>query len=114
MAILSGWGYKKFFDMDYKFGQNDLMRMAKFAKAEGYDLMTVGFGKRYSVYYYYDGQVEFFTEDDYDMMDELLENNNLRIIVRNNDLPAIEKSADITIVDAGRKYSLIKASKKAK
>ncbi len=112
MAILSGWGYKKFFDMDYKFGQNDLMRMAKFAKSEGYDLMTVGFGKRYSVYYYYDGQVEFFTEDDYDMMDEILENDNLRIIVRNNDLPAIEKSADITIVDAGRKYSLIKAGKK--
>lgn len=112
MVILSGWGYKLFFDMDYKFGQNDLMQMAKFAKENGYELKTFAFGKRYSVYYYYGGQVEFYTQKNTDVLEEFLSNDNLRVIIRNRDLPEIEQAANIEVVQAGRKYSLIKSGKK--
>ena len=39
MTVLSAWGYRLFFLMDYEFGQNDLMRMAKIAKEGGYNLV---------------------------------------------------------------------------
>lgn len=111
MAILSAWGCKLFFDMDYAFGQNDLMRMAEFAKSEGNDLATVGFGKRYSVYYYYGDDVHFYVDDEYEIIDELLEDENMRIIIKNNDLESIKKESDIVILGQGRKYSLIKGRK---
>lgn len=111
MAILSAWGCKLFFDMDYNFGQNDLMRMAEFAKSQGNDLATVGFGKRYSVYYYYGDDVHFYVADEYEIIDELLEDENMRIIIKNNDLEGIKKESDIVILGQGRKYSLIKGKK---
>ncbi len=108
MTVLSAWGYRLFFLMDYAFGQNDLMRMAKIAKEGGYNLATVGFGKRYSVYYYYGGQVNFYVKDIYSIIDDLFEDENMRLIVKNNDLEAIQKVINVTIIEKGRKYSLIK------
>ncbi len=111
MTVLSAWGYRLFFLMDYEFGQNDLMRMAEFAKRQGNDLATVGFGKRYSVYYYYGGQVDFYVDDYYNIIDDLFEDENLRIIVKNDDLEAIKKAVKIEVLGQGRKYSLIKKRK---
>lgn len=109
MMILSGWGYKLFFEMDYRFGQNDLMSMAKMAKAQGYKLTTVGFSKRYSIYYYYDGQVDFIVGDEYDVLDELFEDKNMRVIVRKDEMKILEEQQkDFSIVEKGRKYVLLK------
>lgn len=108
MAILSGWGYKLFFEMDYRFGQNDLMKMAKDAKINGHKLATVGFSRRFSIYYYYENEVGFYVGDDYDMVDELLADDKMRIIVRNDDLRILRQQQKVTVVEKGRKYSLIK------
>ena len=108
MAILSGWGYKLFFEMDYRFGQNDLMKMALQAKAEGNKLTTIGFSKRYSIYYYYGDEVDFYVGDDYDIIDDLLEDKKMRIIVRKDEFDKIGKDQKFDIVEKGRKYILIK------
>ena len=71
-------------------------------------MATVGFGKRYSVYYYYGGQVNIYVKDIYSIIDDLFEDENMRLIVKNNDLEAIQKVINVTIIEKGRKYSLIK------
>ncbi len=109
MMILSGWGYKLFFEMDYRFGQNDLMKMAKEARANGYKLATVGFSKRYSIYYYYGDEVNFIVGDEYDVLDELFKDEKMRVIVRKDEMKILkQQQKDFSIVEKGRKYILLK------
>ncbi len=108
MAVLSGWGYKLFFEMDYRFGQNDLMEMAQLAKAEGNKITTIGFSRRFSIYYYYGDEVQFYVGDDYDIIDDLFEDKNMRIIVRKDEFDKIGKDQKFSIVQKGRKYIMIK------
>ena len=109
MMVLSGWGYKLFFEMDYRFGQNDLMKMAKEARANGYKLATVGFSKRYSIYYYYGDEVNFIVGDEYDVLDELFKDEKMRVIVRKDEMKILkQQQKDFSIVEKGRKYILLK------
>ena len=52
--------------------------------------------------------MNFYVKDIYSIIDDLFEDENMRLIVKNNDLEAIQKVINVTIIEKGRKYSLIK------
>ena len=53
ILITSAFGTKLFYNMDYKFGQNDLMRFAKYAHENGKKVAVINDERKYSVVYYY-------------------------------------------------------------
>lgn len=108
IAILSAFGTKLFFNIDYRFGQNDLMRQAVFAKSENKKLATYGFSRRFSLLYYYGGKINYNVEHDDNVIKELLKDVNTAVIVKNKDMDELRKVVDFVIFDKGRKYSLIK------
>lgn len=93
------------FELNCKFGQDDLMEYALWAKKNNTKIATFDFGRRYSVIYYYENNVEFEVEPDYDRLKELLASGTL-VIVRNDNLQDL-KDIEFKIVKTGRKYSLI-------
>ena len=52
MAALSGFAYHKILEMDYRFGQNDLIEYAQYAKENNLNINTFETGRRYSLLYY--------------------------------------------------------------
>lgn len=108
VMILSAFGTHKIFNIDYKFGQNDLMEYAQIAKENNYKLSTFKFGRRYSLLYYYAGKVVFQQEEDYKWLKETLKDADSVVIVKNKELETIQQKAKFTVIKTGRKYSLIK------
>jgi 4-amino-4-deoxy-L-arabinose transferase-like glycosyltransferase len=108
ILILSAFGTHQIFNIDYKFGQNDLMEYAKLAKDNHYELSTFKFGRRYSLLYYYEGRVKFQQEEDYAWLNETLNKPNSVVIIKNKQLKNISQKAKFDVLKKGRKYSLIK------
>lgn len=108
IAILSAFGTKLAFNIDYRFGQNDLIRQAIIAKTEKRTLASFGVSRRFSLLYYYGDKVNFQIEKDYKVLGGMLKDMNTRVIVKNKDLKEIRQNVDFVILDMGRKYSLIK------
>ena len=108
ILILSAFGTHQIFNIDYKFGQNDLMEYAKIAKGKHYELSTFKFGRRYSLLYYYEDKVKFQQEEDYAWLKETLNKPNSVVIIKNKELETIRQKADFKVLKKGRKYSLIK------
>lgn len=103
-AFLVGVMTPSAYNLDYNFGQHDLIKFAKFAKENNYSLSTYKIGKKYSLLYYSNlPSVEFQTEDDLGWLGrELKEKNNL-IVMKNKNIENL--SLDVKM--RGRKYSLI-------
>ena len=108
VIILSAFGAHKIFNVDYKFGQNDLIEYAKYAKENKNTLATFKFGRRYSLLYYYGGNVKFQQEEDYKWLKEFLKQPDSVVILRNKQLDEITQKADFIIIKKGRKYCLVK------
>ena len=108
IGFASAFLTEDFFEIDYKFGQDDLMRYAKFAKEQNADLTSFGFSKRYSLLFYYSTVVEFEKELDYEYLNNELKSKNTYIIIKNKDTEKIDQNVDFNIIEKGRKYSLIK------
>ena len=108
ILLLSAFGAHQIFNIDYKFGQNDLMEYAKIAKTNHYELSTFKFGRRYSLLYYYEGKVKFQQEEDYAWLNEALSKPNSVVIIKNKEIETISQKAKFNILKKGRKYSLIK------
>lgn len=108
IAALSAFGTKEFFNIDYKFGQNDLMEFAQNAKANNNTLATFGFSRRYSLLYYYGGRVDFQIEKDYDRLKEQLADKNTVVILKNKEMSEIPENIRYTGISQGRKYTLVK------
>jgi len=108
ILILSAFGAHQIFNIDYKFGQNDLMEYAKLAKDKHYELSTFKFGRRYSLLYYYEDKVKFQQEEDYVWLNETLNKPNSVVIIKNKELENISQKATFKVLKKGRKYSLIK------
>ncbi len=106
MLLLSAFGTKEFFNIDYKFGQNDLMEFAKYTKEHNYDLGAVNLGRKYSLLYYHGGTIDY---RDAEEVSQMLYNKNEMIVVKTNDLDKVMKSLPYETVKRGRRYSLIKA-----
>ena len=107
MLILSAFGTEKFFEIDYKFGQDDLMRFAEYAKVHNKTLTAYKFDRKYSLIFYSGQPVEyglFYNIED--LKNELKEQNNL-VIVQYKHINKDFKNLNYKVIDKGRKYMLI-------
>lgn len=108
ITALSAIGVPSAFKFDYVFGQNDLMKFANMAKVQNETLASFGFGRRFSLNYYYQKHVIYEQFPLYDRLKNLLDDDNTVIVIKNVDIEEYSKHADFKIIDKGVKYSLIK------
>ena len=118
ILITSAFGTKLFYNMDYKFGQNDLMRFAKYAHENGKKVAVINDERKYSVVYYYgiptdmdSRNVLFITLNDKEEMKQLghiLDDKNIVAIIRKKQYQEIDKTLDFDVILEGRKYLLVK------
>jgi len=111
ILVISAFGTRLFYNIDYKFGQNDLMEYAKWAKDNKQQVIVLNNGRKYSVYYYYGAKVYYISLDN--EQDRINEGHKLFdretvVIVRNKDLPELEKMYKIYTVKDGRKFSMVR------
>lgn len=111
VIITSAFGTKLFYNMDYEFGQNDLMHFAKYAKANNKKIVVLNNERKYSVLYYYGAPVYFISQTDKEEMKKLghiLDDQDVWVIVREKQMPEVDRTLDFDIILDGRKYSLVK------
>lgn len=118
ILITSAFGTKLFYNMDYKFGQNDLMRFAKYANENGKKVAVINDERKYSVVYYYgiptdmdSRNVLFITLNDKEEMKQLghiLDDKNIVAIIRKKQYQDIDKTFDFDVILEGRKHLLVK------
>lgn len=111
VLITSAFGTKLFYNMDYEFGQNDLMHFAKYTRAHNKKIVVLNNERKYSVLYYYGGPVYFISQDDKQEMKKLghiLDDHDVWVIVREKQMPEVDRTLDFDIILDGRKYSLVK------
>ncbi len=113
IACLSGFGTKIFYQLNYAFGQQDLLDFAKQEKEAQHDLYVVNNPRKYSVLYYGDRVHYIFLEDEDCLPDELYKgtqiyNENSRAIIRNKEYEKLAQKYDMELLQKKRKYSLVK------
>lgn len=118
ILITSAFGTKLFYNMDYKFGQNDLIRFAKYAHENGKKVAVINDERKYSVVYYYgiptdmdSRNVLFITLNDKEEMKQLghiLDDKNIVAIIRKKQYQEIDKTFDFDVILEGRKHLLVK------
>lgn len=118
ILITSAFGTKLFYNMDYKFGQNDLMRFAKYAHENGKKVAVINDERKYSVVYYYgiptdmdSRNILFITLNDKEEMKQLghiLDDKNIIAIIRKKQYQEIDKTLDFDVILEGRKHLLVK------
>lgn len=110
--LVSAFCTKEFFDIDYKFGQNDLMEFAKYARQTGDELISFGDTRRYSLLYYSGYHINYIEQTTSDNLKEYLEDGEDLISIRKKLLDTYAKNIDYKIIIDGRKYVLIRGVKK--
>lgn len=101
-GIVTPFGY----NLDYSFGQDDLMKYAKMAEANKLTISTYKTGQKYSLNYYSNlKKVPFQTDDDIDWLKNELKKQNHIVIMRNKDIQNLP--IDIAIKEKGVKYSIV-------
>lgn len=118
ILITSAFGTKLFYNMDYKFGQNDLIRFAKYAHENGKKVAVINDERKYSVVYYYgiptdmdSRNILFITLNDKEEMKQLghiLDDKNIVAIIRKKQYQEIDKTLDFDVILEGRKHLLVK------
>ena len=104
MLVLSAFGTKEFFNIDYKFGQNDLMEFAKYARDNNYELAAVNLGRKYSLLYYRGGHIDYIDENS---IVDVIDNPKELIIIKSKNLEDYTKTLKYQVVKVGRRYTLI-------
>ena len=111
IIITSAFGTKLFYDLDYKFGQNDLMQFAQYAKENNKRIVVLNSERRYSVLYYYGKHVYYLTLDEEGEMKkfgDVINDEDVVVIVKDKKLPLVEEKYKFDIINHGRKYFLLK------
>lgn len=104
MLILSGFCTDKFFKIDYKFGQDDLIQFATYAKENNKTLAAFDFTHKYSLIYYGEKPVKYNIQiEDFDKEINLKDN---LIIIKIKQLPLLENK-NYKILNQGRRYALL-------
>ena len=112
MTFLSAFGTGLFFNIDYKFGQDDLMKFAKIAKENNKTLTCYKFTHKYSLIYYSDSNKPVVYGGDFDIDDlkrELSRNNNY-VIIKKKQIDDDIKKLKYNIIDEGRRYNLVEGN----
>lgn len=94
-------------------GENDLIKFATNTKNKNIPLLAFLSKKKYIISYYYDNNVNFHVNTDYEYLKNYLKDNNqANVIIKIKDLNNIEKnSINYNLVDTGKKYCLIEYTK---
>ncbi|MBO6256849.1 glycosyltransferase family 39 protein [bacterium] len=111
MITISAFGTKMFYEIDYKFGQNDLMSFAKQAKENNNKIAVLNQGRKYSVLYYYGDKVYYISTDDENDLknnEKFLKDKNTVTIIRNKQIPELNVKIKFDTIKEGRKFSLVK------
>ena len=109
MTILSAIGTEKFFEVDYKFGQNDLMEFAQIAKEKDKSISCYRFTHKYSLIYYRGDDIPIEYGANYDINDlkrELNTKDNY-VIIQKKHVNKDVKKLKYNIIKEGRRYLLI-------
>ena len=109
MTFLSAFGTGLFFNIDYKFGQDDLMKFAQIAKEQNKTISCYKFTHKYSLIYYRDGDAPIIYGGDFDINDlkrELNKDNNY-VIIKKKQINDDIRKLNYNIVKEGRRYLLI-------
>jgi 4-amino-4-deoxy-L-arabinose transferase-like glycosyltransferase len=109
MTVVSAFATEEFFEVDYKFGQQDLIEFATFAKDNDYKISTFGMEKKYSLLFYNDEIVDYNIDKDIDipLLQDNLKNDRNVVILKNKNLSEIE-NLKCKILKKGRRYTMIK------
>ena len=111
ILVLSAFGTKLFYNMDYSFGQNDLMEFAKYCKDNNSKVAVINGGRKYSVLYYYGDKVNYVTVDtDEETIsddEKILLNPEIKTIIRNKDIENMSQRFDFVTLKEGKKYKLV-------
>lgn len=103
MSLIAGFLTPYIYKFNYTFGQNDLMKYAKFAKENNYTISTYLTGKKYSLLYYGNqSKIDFQTKEDLDWLNDELNKENHIVIIRNKEI----KNLHVKIKEQGIKYSI--------
>ncbi|MBQ8459059.1 glycosyltransferase family 39 protein [bacterium] len=110
MTVISAFGTGEFFKIDYKFGQQDLIEFAQYAKKHNYTISAFEMGRKYSLLYYNGKKIDYNTDQDLTIegVSEDLNKNNNVVIIRNKQMDIIEGKVDFNIIKTGRRYTMIK------
>ena len=107
MLALSAFGTEKFFKIDYKFGQNDLMKYAQYAKENNKTLTCYRFSHKYSLIYYGGKPVEYGKEYGINELKEALAKENNLVIIPHKAMDEDVKTLSYKKIADGRKYMLV-------
>lgn len=109
MAVVSAFATDEFFEVDYRFGQNDLVKFATYAKEHDLTISTSGLERKYSLLYYNDENVDFEEREGNIkcIKDDLKKDGNV-VILKNKVLQKIDKKIEYKLIKKGRRYSMIK------
>ena len=109
MTFLSAFGTGLFFNIDYKFGQDDLMDFARIAKEQNKTITCYKFTHKYSLIYYRDGDKPVVYGRDFEIDDlkrELNKKDNF-VIIKKKQIDNEIKKLSYNIISEGRRYILI-------
>ena len=106
MLCLSAFGTEKFFKIDYKFGQDDLIKYAKYAKEQNKQITCYKFTHKYSLIYYGTEPVTYGGDYDKEKVRETLKNKDNLVIIKKKNLDEIE-GLNYRVIKDGRRYLLI-------
>lgn len=106
MTVFSAYATEKFFEIDYKFGQDDLMEFARYADENNLSLTTFNFGHKYSLIYYSGEKVRFGPELEPKDLAETLDDEKNLVIIRIKEMNKL-KNKNFDIIKQGRKFALI-------
>ncbi len=107
MVLFSAFGAYHLFNIDYKFGQNDLKKFALYAKENDLNLATLNVGIRYSLNYYSDSNVLIFDGTNVKAVEPYLAAGYV-LVLRNKDMDSVSSSLAFDVIEKGVKYSLVK------
>lgn len=109
MTVVSAFSTEEFFEIDYKFGQKDLVEFAQYAHKHNYTISGNGMSRKYSLLYYNDEKVDYNPKPaDINAIKKDLEKNDNVVIILNRKMPEITEKLDFIVIKKGRRYTMIK------
>ena len=108
MVMLSMFGTKQIFQLDYKFGQNDLIEFAKYAKEKDKTISANGMNRKYSLLYYNGKIVDYNNEGaDIDTINEDLKRENNLVILKKTNFDIVKDHLNYRVIKDGKRYIMI-------
>ncbi len=111
IAFIAGFATffsKQFYNLDYSFGQKDLIDFSKQEKALNHNIFVVNNPRKYSVLYYGGSATYVSTKNGLFPVSTKIFDSNSMAIIKNKDYKKLSKKYNIKVIEKGFKYSLVK------